>query len=157
MFKTAVGLFGDAHRVDDVIREIEALGFPRNEVKSLKEPATFEVTGVMSFARLDFETDLRRELARIGATKTEIEAYIDGLRHGGTLVFATSSDGDERVDAAARVMNQHGAVEIEEMATTGPEPRLPRVVHAGMTPSDQGPVLAGRIRQPRGRAGMFVW
>ncbi len=157
MFKTAVGLFKDVPRVNEVIREIEALGFPRNEVQSLKEPATFEVTGVMSFPRLDFETDLRRELARMGATKTEIEAYIDGLRHGGILVFATSSDGDERVDAAARVMNQHGAAEIEEMATTGPEPRLPRVAHAGMTPSGEGPVLAGRIRQPGGGAGMFVW
>lgn len=157
MFKTAIGLFGDARRADEVIREIETLGFPRNEVLSVKEPATFEVTGIMSFPRLDFEVDLKRELARMGATKTEVEAYIDGLRQGGILVLATSSDGDERVDAAARVMNQHGAVEIEEMATTGPEPRLPRVAHAGMIPSDQNAVLTGRIRQPGGGAGVFVW
>jgi hypothetical protein len=157
MFKTAVGLFKDTRCVDEVIREIEALGFPRNEVRSLKEPTTFEMTGVMSFPRLDFEVDLRRELARMGATKTETEAYIDGLRHGGILVFATSSDGDERVDAAARVMNQHGAVEIEKMATTGPEPLLPRVAHPGMTPSTPAAVLTGRIRQAGGGAGLFVW
>lgn len=157
MLKTAVGLFRDARRVDEVVREIEVLGFPRNDVRSLTEPTTFEVTGVMSFARLDFEVDLRRELARIGVTKAESDAYIDGLRHGGALVFATGANGDERVDAAAGVMNQHGAVEIEEMKTSGPEPHLPRVSHEGMTGSTENAVLAGRVRQAGGGACLFVW
>ena len=52
MPKTAVGLFENADLVDNVIREIEGLGFPRKEVRTLMEPATFEVTGVMSFPRL---------------------------------------------------------------------------------------------------------
>ena len=95
-----------------VVREIEALGFPRKEVRTLTEPANFEVTGVMSFPRLDFEVDLARELTRIGATKAESQAYVEGLRRGGALVFATGSD--EKVEAAADVMNRHGAVEIEE-------------------------------------------
>ncbi len=62
MPKTAVGLFEKPELVDEVVREIEALGFPRKEVRTLTEPATFEVTGVMSFPRLDFEVDLNREL-----------------------------------------------------------------------------------------------
>jgi hypothetical protein len=62
MHKTAVGLLESAEHVEDVIREVEALGFPRNEVQALTEPATFQITGVMSFPRLDFEVDLRREL-----------------------------------------------------------------------------------------------
>ena len=57
MPKTAVGLFENPGLVDDVVCEIEALGFPRKEVRTLDEPATFEVTGVMSFPRLDFEVD----------------------------------------------------------------------------------------------------
>ena len=48
MPKTTVGLFEHPGLVDDVVREIESLGFPRNEVRNLKEPAAFEVTGVMS-------------------------------------------------------------------------------------------------------------
>jgi len=152
MAKTAVGLFQDAHRVNEVIPEIEALGFPRNEVRSLREPATFEITGVMSFPRLDFEV-LRRELARIGATKAEIEVYVDGLRRGGALVFATASD--EKVDAAAGVMNRHGAVEIEEIP--GAEPSLPRVALESMAPAGDNLVLAGRVRQPGGGACVFVW
>ena len=39
------------------------------------------VDGVMSFARLEFEVAVIRELARIGATKAESEAYLEGLRY----------------------------------------------------------------------------
>ena len=153
MPKTAVGLFENPGLVDDVVREIEALGFPRKEVRTLDEPATFEVTGVMSFPRLDFEVDLVRELTRIGATKAEAQAYVEGLRRGGALVFATGSD--ERVDAAADIMNRRGAVEIDE--TSGPEPQLPHVVRESMTPMRSSPVQAGRIREPGGGACLFVW
>ena len=120
---------------------------------ALNEPANFEVTGVMSFPRLDFEVDLVRELTRIGATKAEAQAYVEGLRRGGALVFATGSD--EKVETAADIMNRHGAVEIEE--TSGPEPQLPDVVRESMTPMRNSPVQAGRIREPGGGAGLFVW
>jgi hypothetical protein len=159
MHKTAVGLLESAEHVDDVIREIEALGFPRNEVRALAEPAIFEGTGVMSFPRLDFEVDLRRELIRMGATKSEVEAYVDGLRRGGALIFATASDGDKKVkadvEAAAAVMNRHGAVGIEE--TTSAEPYLPRAARESMTLTGDRSVTAGRIRQPGGGACCFVW
>jgi len=157
MPKTTVGLFESAGAVDDVVRKIEALGFPRNEVRIVGEPPTFEVTGVMSFARLDFEVHLMRELTRIGATKDEAQNYVDGLRRGGALVFATSLDeSDEKVDLAADIMNRHGAIEIEE--TSGPEPQLPSVVRdSAMPPATETAVMAGRIRQPGGGACMFVW
>jgi hypothetical protein len=153
MPKTAVGLFENPGLVDGVVREIEALGFPRKEVRTLTEPATFEVTGVMSFPRLDFEVDLVRELTRIGATKVESQAYVEGLRRGGALVFATGSD--EKVETAADVMNRRGALAIEE--TSGPEPELAGVVRENMTPIRNTPVLAGRIREPGGGAAFFVW
>ena len=153
MPKTAVGLFENPRLVDEVVSEIETLGFPRKEVRTLEEPETFEVTGVMSFPRLDFEVELSRELTRIGATNAEALAYIKGLRRGGALVFATGSD--DKVDAAAEIMNQHGAVEIEE--SSGPEPQLPVVAHENMTPIRDHPVLAGRIREPGSGAAFFVW
>ena len=153
MPKTTVGVFENPGVVDDVVREIEALGLPRNEVRIVDEPPTFEVTGVMSFARLDFEVELARELTRIGATKAEAQAYIDGLRDGGALVLATGAD--DKVDRAADVMNRRGAVEIEE--TSGPEPLLPSVGHENATPLFENSVMTGRIRQPGGGACMFVW
>jgi len=152
MPKTAVGLFENPGLVDSVVREIEALGFPRKEVRTLTEPANFEVTGVMSFPRLDFEVDLARELNRIGAARAETQAHVAGLRRGGALVFATGSD--ERVGTAADIMNRRGAVEIEE--TNGPEPQLSGVVHENMTPMRSSPVQAGRVREPGGGAGLMV-
>lgn len=62
MPSTAVGLFKDRDLADQVIREIEGLGFSRNEVRRVEEPHHFEVSGVMSFPRLDFETQLERGL-----------------------------------------------------------------------------------------------
>ena len=154
MPKTAVGLFEKPEIVDDVMREIESLGIPRREVRTIEEPKTFEVTGVMSFARLDFEVDLIRELTRIGATKAEAQAHVTGLRRGGALVFATGSD--EHVRAAAEIMDRHGAVQIEE--NSGAEPRLPGVVRAaGMAAAAETPVMTGRIRESGGGASLFVW
>jgi hypothetical protein len=153
MPKTAVGLFENPGLVDDIIREIETLGFPRKEVRELEEPATFDVTGVMSFPRLDFEVELTRELTRIGATKAEEKAYLDGLRRGGALVFATGSV--EMVDAAAATMNRYGALEVE--AASGPEPRLPGVVRESMPPTNDSIVQTGRVREPSGSTSCFVW
>ena len=153
MPKTVVGLFEDARAVDAAVDELEALGFPRQEVRTMNEPASFEATGVMSFPRLDFEADLSRELTRIGATIPEAEAYVEGLRRGGALVFATGADDD--VEAAGVILNRRGAVEIEEV--TGSEPQLPGVAHQNMTPMRNSAVLAGRVRQPGGGACFFVW
>ena len=153
MPKTVVGLFENARLVDEAVREIEALGFPRQEVRTMREPADFEVTGVMSFPRLDFETDLGRELHRIGATIPETRAYVDGLRHGGALVFATGAG--EELEAAGNIMNRLGAVEIEEV--TGPEPELAGVVRQGMMPAADNSVQAGRIRPVNGGASFFIW
>ncbi len=152
MPKTTVGLFQDPSEVQAVVREIESLGFPKHEIRIVEEPKTFDVTGVMSFARLDYEVELRRELSRIGATRAEADAYVDGLRRGGALVLATGLDGD--VDAAAEVMNRHGAIDIEE--TSGPEPHVPDVPHASGAIHSEESVLAGRIRQGSG-ACVFVW
>jgi hypothetical protein len=139
MPKTVVGLFENPGVVEEVVREIEALGFPRNEVRTLDEPANFGTTGVMGFPRLEFEVDVIRELTRIGATKAEAQAYVEGLQRGGALVFATGSD--EKVEAAADEMNRRGAREIEQ--ASGPEPgclmqRARTCLRCAMAPSWPG-------------------
>lgn len=106
----------------------------------------------MSFPRLDFETDLRRELIRIGATAPEALAYLEGVRRGGALAFATGSD--EEVEAAGEIMNSHGAVEIEMV--DGVAPQLP-MAHVNLTPTRDSPTLSGRGRRPGSGAAYFVW
>lgn len=153
MPKTVVGLFENPERVDDVVRDIEAMGFPRNEVRTLEEPKAFDVTGVMSFPRLDFEVDLIRSLERIGASESHAKAYLAGLQRGGALVFATGCD--EKVTAAADMMNRSGAAQIGQ--GNGPEPQLPHSFRANMTPMRDSPIVAGRIQQPSDGACFFVW
>jgi hypothetical protein len=153
MPKTAVGLFRNSGPVDAVVREIESLGFPRNEIRTVGEPLDLAVTGVMSIPLIDFEVELVRELTRIGATRPQINAYIDGLRHRGILVLATG--GDEKVDQAARIMNDHGASETDE--TTGREPHFPRTTDEGAASPPRGQVQVGRVREQSGGARFFVW
>jgi hypothetical protein len=107
----------------------------------------------MSFPRLDFEVHLTRELARIGAAKAEAQAYVEGLRRGGALVFATGSD--EKVDAAADAMDRHGAVDIEE--TSVAEPEVTRAVRESRTSARGSAVMTGRVRQTGSGACLFAW
>jgi hypothetical protein len=153
MPRTAVASFETPALAEHVVRDLEAIGFPRNELRAVTEPTTFEVTGIMSFGRLEFETDLARELSRIGATKDESQMYLEGLRHGRALVFATGSQ--EQVESAAEIMNRHGAAEIAEMK--GAQPRLPHVSESNMTPLGASTSQAGRISEPSGTAHFFVW
>jgi hypothetical protein len=153
MPKTAVALFENSKFVEQVIGEAEVLGFPRNSVRVLGEPLDFAVHGIMSIPEIDFELELIRELERIGATKSEAEAYAQGVRHGGVLVFATGPN--ERVDAIAESMNRYSAIEIEE--TQGPEPQLPSLIRESSIATAEPSVQTGRIRHSGGGASLFVW
>ena len=92
MSKTAVGLFENPGLADQVVRDLEASGFPRNGVRILSEPRDMPVTGVMSTPRNDFQVDLEHDLRTIGATEPEAKAYVQGVRRGGVLVFASGPD-----------------------------------------------------------------
>src|ERR1700751_2292401 len=45
MPKTVVALFKNPTVVEEVVREIEKLGIPKQEVRTVEEPATFPVSG----------------------------------------------------------------------------------------------------------------
>jgi hypothetical protein len=153
MPKTAVALFKNPALVEDVVREIEKLGIPKQEVRTLEEPGTFPVNGVMSFARLDFEVELKHALSEIGATDSDENDYIRGLRNGGVLVLASGPD--QIVEAAAQIMNRQGAVDLEE--NSGPEPELPEPNLEDTVPSRETSAQTGRIREAGSGAHLFVW
>lgn len=152
---TVLGLFRNPHAVDQAVREIEALGFARNEVQRVEEPDSFEVTGVMSFPRLDFESELDRSLKKIGVADTEAEAVREGLRNGATLVFATDNDPD-KVRRAAAVLNRYCATDISE--GEGSRPEAPRVEYESRKSPQQTFDLAGRVAQgPQPATHYFSW
>lgn len=156
MPKTAVGLFKTAAIADDVVREIESVGLTRNEVVGLEEPLDFESSGVMSIPDIDYEVQVSRGLTQMGATKEQVEAYLEGLRSGDVLIFATDPD-QKKVDAAAKIMNRHGAIEIEETSGGKPELAVDLETPDLAPPPHDDSVQTGRIRQSEGGAYSFVW
>ena len=152
MTKTAVGLFENQGLADQVVHDLEASGFPRNDVRVLSEPRDMAVTGAMSTPRIDFQVHLRRDLRTIGATEPEAEAYVLGVRRGGVLVFASGSD--EKIDAAAEIMNRHSPVEVEELR--GGELHLPSTTGEDITSARNSSAQAGRTRYPGAGARVYV-
>ena len=94
-----------------------------------------------------------REFRTIGAGETDAEAYVQGIRRGGVIVFATGSG--EKVDAAAEIMNRHRAVELEELGVS--QPHLNSADRGNMNPGRNSSGQAGRIRSSGGGVRLFVW
>src|ERR1035441_7976251 len=103
MSKTAVGLFENPSVADQVVHDLDASAFPRGEIRILGEPRDLGNTGIMGTPHTDFEVGLDQEIQAIGASEREANAYVQGVRRGGILVFATGSNAE--VDRAAGIMN----------------------------------------------------
>ena len=153
MAKTAVGLFENTNSVDDVVRELEASGFPRKDLRVLGEPREMAGSGVLSTPHTDFEVGLIRDLRAFGANEAHAEAYVQGVRRGGVMVFATGSGA--KADNAAAIMNQHCAVEIEEVG--GSQPYLPGTANDEIAQNRDVSSQAGRVRTSGSGARLFVW
>ena len=153
MTKTAVGLFENSGLADEVVRDLEATGFLRTDVRILKEPLEMAGSGLMSTPHTDFKVELTRDLTAFGVLEGEAEAYVRGVRRGGVMVFVTGLG--KKVDMATEIMNRHGAVELEEISALRPE--LPTSDQGEVTPVHVPSVQIGRVRSPGSGARMFVW
>jgi hypothetical protein len=151
--KTAIGLFENPSIANEVVGKLHTAGFPTNAVRILGEPLDMEVTDPMSTPRTDFEVSLEREFLSFGASKQEAESYVRGVRRGGVLVFASGED--KKVDSVVDLMNNHGAVEVEEFA--GREPLTSTATSGSIFPGDFSAPQTGRVRQSGGGARLFVW
>jgi hypothetical protein len=153
MAKTAVGLFENSELADEVVRDLEATGFLRKDIRILKEPLEMAGSGLMSTPHTDFEVELTRDLTAFGVLEIDAEAYVQGVRRGGVIVFATGLG--EKAETATEIMNRHGAVELEEISALRPE--LPTSGPGQQTPLHAPSVQIGRVRSPGSGARMFVW
>lgn len=148
MATTAVGLFETPSSVDKVVGELEASGFPQNDVRVLGEPGEMTGSGVNSTSHTDFEVDLIRDLRDFGANEADAEAYIRGMRRGGVISGAVADD-------AAAIMNQHCAVEIEELSAS--QSYLPGADNEELAQDRDVSFQAGRVRSSGSGARLFVW
>ncbi|MGA9544237.1 MAG: hypothetical protein WBQ85_11755 [Candidatus Sulfotelmatobacter sp.] len=160
MAKTAIGLFENSEVVDRVVRELEALGFSLNDVRVVAEPRDIPQAGVLATPHTDFEVDLLRDLLGFGVAEPDAEDYVQGVRHGAVLVFATGSG--DKAQVAIDIMNRHGAVELEKVGAS--RPQLPNAVdgydeaNVGEARLDRDPsVQIGRVSSSGSGARLFVW
>ena len=153
MAKTAVALFENSGLVDGVVRDLTAKGVLQKDIRVLGELIEMPGSGPTSTPRTDFEVDLIRDLTAFGVVEADAEAYVQGVRRGGVLVFATGSG--EKADKAAEIMNRHGAVEIETIGASGPA--LPNADVVEETSVREPSTQTGRVRSPGSGARLFVW
>jgi hypothetical protein len=153
MARTAVGLFENSRLADEVVRDLEATGFPKNDVRVLGEPREMAGSGLMSTPHTDFEVGLIRDLAAFGVIEADAEDYVQGVRRGGVMVFATGSG--DKAEAATEIMNRHGAVEVEKISASRPE--LPSAGSGETLPGRERSVQTGRDRSSGSGARLFVW
>jgi len=121
MVETAVGLFEQPGTADTVANALRANGFPTSGIRVLSKPAAMPLESATSTPSVDFVAALSRNLHSMGATDSECNTYLERLRHGNVLVFATGSH--DQAESAVGVMNEHEPVEVKEY--TSPVPELP--------------------------------
>jgi hypothetical protein len=120
----------------------------------LQEPKSFDVSGIMSFPRIDYESNIARMLQRIGASSSDCDAYLHALRDGGVVIFATDDD-TQTIDAAAQLLDRLGA-EKSALADV-PAPQLPAAHHEDLLQQQGRSAPTGRIRQTGEGPRVFVW
>ena len=153
MAKTAVGLFENPGSVDEVVRDLEATGFPRNDVRVLVEPREMVGNGLMSTPHTDFEVGLVRDLTAFDVLEADAEDYVRGVqRCGGVMVFATGSG--DKAEAATEIINRTVPLEIEKVSASRPELPIRTTVRRLLSA-----ILLSkwRSRSPGGGARLFVW
>jgi hypothetical protein len=153
MAKTAVGLFENSGSADGVVRDLTAKGFLEKDIRVLREPIEMPGSGLMRTPHTDFEVGLVRDLTAFGVIDADAEAYVQGVRRGGVMVFATSTG--KNADQAAEIMNCHGALEIEKISA--PRPELPNAEMGEETPVRDPSTQTGRVRSAGSGARLFVW
>jgi hypothetical protein len=146
-------LFENSGSANEVVRDLEAGGFPKNDVRVLGEPREMAGSGLMSTPHTDFEVGLVRDLTAFGVIEADAENYVRGVRRGGVMVFATGSG--EKAQTATEIMNRHGAVEIEKIRASRTE--LSSADSGEVLPGREQSVQIGRDRSSGSGARLFVW
>ena len=152
MAATAVGLFANEGVADAVVDALRAHGVSSKGIRTLTQPRAFPVDSATATPASDFIAELARDLRSMGATDDVCDAYIEGVKDGNVLVFATGSL--EQADAATAIMNQYTALEIEEYAGTAPN--LPGVHYGEVGPHDASS-KSERARAKGDGARLFSW
>ncbi|HYE37307.1 DUF2382 domain-containing protein [Methylocaldum sp.] len=124
MLNTVVGLLDTRSEAEKVVHDLEREGFGRDHIHVLTSDVEYErELGTAGGAQK--ESGLRYVLSKLGLLEErrqeiglpveDIRYYSEGVRRGGLLV--TVETDESHADRAAQILEEHGAVNIEERAT----------------------------------------
>ncbi|BBA36175.1 uncharacterized protein sS8_4245 [Methylocaldum marinum] len=129
MMNTVVGLLDTRSEAEKVVHDLEREGIGRDHIHVMTSDVEYERE--LSGARgAEKESGLRFVLSKLGLLEQrreeiglpaeDIRYYAEGVRRGGLLV--TVETDESHADRAARILAEHGAVDIEERATQWQQP-----------------------------------
>ncbi len=150
MAKTAIGLFENRQAAERVAGELERAGFQREDIRILSAPPAGAESGPSKPGYMAGSTMTPTDVGNTDVLKiggADPAPYWEGVRRGGIIVAVTSVD--DRADEAARIMDQHGALDVEERTRAAGRGMSPPVV--------QDQEQTGRHRSTGGGARVFVW
>ncbi len=95
MARTVVGLFEQMRDAQSALRDLEAVGLPRNAVTFVQQP----------------QPDLNTRLASIGIPEQDAGIYADGVSQGNGLIV-TQGVSDDDAEQVAAIMDRYNVVDI---------------------------------------------
>ena len=152
MAETAVGMFQHRGTADAVLEELRVNGIPSSGIRSIAMPLGMTSEGATATPSVDFAAALSKDLRAMGASLEECESYVDGVKRGNVLIFATGTE--DEADAAAAVMDDFEPVALEEFA--GVAPALP-AAHVGNVTANAISIKEDRSRAKADGARVFSW
>ena len=141
MAETAVGLFHSASEANHVVVALQSNGIPASAIRTATGTHEASAAG-----------GLKQELLSMGASEAESSFYVSGVTRGHAVVFVTGSS--EQTAVATAVMNDHFAIDVEELAGTG------EIVTEEEPGPVGGPNVTEKIEHHRNRtegAKIFAW
>jgi uncharacterized protein (TIGR02271 family) len=129
MMNTVVGLLDTRSEAEKVVHDLEREGIGRDHIHVMTSDVEYEreLSGARGAGK---ESGLRFVLSKLGLLEQrreeiglpaeDIRHYAEGVRRGGLLV--TVETDESHADRAARILAEHGAVDIEERATQWQQP-----------------------------------
>jgi len=156
MAATAVGLFANENVAESVAQALRANAIPQQGIRIISKPAGATVNTATSTPQVDFVAGLSRDLRSMGATDHEIDAYLNGVKQGKVLVFASGSLA--QADAACAVMNSYEPIEMEEFTGVGAAlPSVSASVNIGEAETNNISLKEDRKRAKADGARLFSW
>ena len=122
MAKRVIGLFDDYVTAQDVLQDLLDQGFEGDHISTITEAEPYAGLGHGVVTTTEHGAggmsapleNIDGSLIEMGMPEDKARYYAEAVRRGGTLVCVTAED--QQADKAARIIDRHGSVDINNRA-----------------------------------------